>query len=63
MRDEFASVTHNDALVDYLFSEIDTSGPISFARFMELALYHPTLGYYRSGAHRIGERGDYVTSP
>ncbi|MGD9894495.1 MAG: class I SAM-dependent methyltransferase [Dehalococcoidia bacterium] len=34
-----------------------------FARFMELALYHPTLGYYRSGKRRIGERGDYITSP
>jgi SAM-dependent MidA family methyltransferase len=63
MRDEFASVTRNDTLAERLFSEIDASGPISFARFMELALYHPTLGYYRSGARRIGERGDYVTSP
>jgi SAM-dependent MidA family methyltransferase len=63
MRDEFASVTHNTALAQRLVAEIDAAGPMSFARFMELALYHPTLGYYRSGVRRIGGRGDYVTSP
>lgn len=63
MQDEFASVTRNDALVQIINAEITARGPVSFARFMELALYHPTLGYYRSGKRRIGERGDYVTSP
>ena len=63
MRDEFASVTRNDALLDVIAAEIDDRGPITFGRFMELALYHPALGYYRSGKRRIGERGDYVTSP
>jgi SAM-dependent MidA family methyltransferase len=60
---EFASVTRNDALLDVIVAEIRSRGPITFRRFMELALYHPTLGYYRSGRRRIGERGDYVTSP
>ena len=63
MCDEFASVTRNDALVDVIGAEIDARGAIPFARFMELALYHPTLGYYHSGKRRIGARGDYVTSP
>jgi SAM-dependent MidA family methyltransferase len=63
MPDEFASVTRNDALLDALADEIAASGPLTFERFMELALYHPALGYYRSGKRRIGERGDYVTSP
>ena len=63
MADEFASVTRNDALLDVIGAEIPARGPITFERFMELALYHPTLGYYRSGKRRIGERGDYVTSP
>jgi len=63
LADEFASVTRNDALVDVIGAEIDAYGPITFERFMELALYHPTLGYYRSGRRRVGERGDYVTSP
>jgi SAM-dependent MidA family methyltransferase len=37
-------------------------GQITFVRFMELALYHPQLGYYTSGAARIGKRGDFFTS-
>lgn len=43
---------------------IRREGPISFARFMEMALYHPAGGYYTGGARRIGfEGGDYFTSP
>lgn len=63
MPDEFASVTRNDALLDVIRDEITRQGPIPFARFMELALYTPGLGYYRSDARRIGQRGDYLTSP
>jgi SAM-dependent MidA family methyltransferase len=54
-------------LVAAIASEIAASGPIPFARFMELALYHPQLGYYvrpaESGAERIGWSGDFYTSP
>ncbi len=36
---------------------------MSFARFMDLALYDPAGGYYsRSGVDRIGPRGDFVTA-
>ncbi len=34
---------------------------ISFAEYMEWALYHPQQGYYTSRIP-VGERGDYVTS-
>ncbi len=37
--------------------------PIGFDQFMASALYHPTLGYYRSGAEKFGERGDFITAP
>ena len=37
-------------------------GTITFARFMELALYHPQFGYYTGGAARIGREGDFFTS-
>lgn len=43
-------------------AEIAARGPITFARFMEQALYHPALGYYSSGRAAIGRRGDYLTS-
>ena len=42
--------------------EIAARGPMDFARYMELALYHPQHGYYSSGHHRTGWRGDFVTS-
>ncbi len=41
----------------------DAGGWISFARFMELALYAPGLGYYSGGARKFGAAGDFVTAP
>lgn len=35
-------------------AEADADGTMTFARFMELALYHPQLGYYRRDRPRIG---------
>ncbi len=40
-----------------------TGGRISFARYMELALYAPGLGYYSAGSRKFGEAGDFVTAP
>ena len=42
--------------------EIAGSGPISFARFMELALYHPEWGYYEKHLGQTGRSGDFYTS-
>ena len=53
----------NPALIEEIRREILRSGDrITFARFMELALYHPQLGYYSSDRQRIGKAGDYFTS-
>ena len=38
-------------------------GWISFARYMELVLYDPALGYYTGGAPKLGAAGDFVTAP
>ncbi len=38
-------------------------GWISFARFMELALYAKDLGYYAGGAAKLGKGGDFTTAP
>ena len=38
-------------------------GWISFARYMELALHEPGLGYYAGGARKFGPGGDFVTAP
>jgi SAM-dependent MidA family methyltransferase len=38
-------------------------GWIPFARYMELALHEPGLGYYAGGARKFGAEGDFVTAP
>lgn len=44
--------------------EIEAGGGwISFARYMELALYTPGLGYYSAGSHKLGAAGDFITAP
>jgi len=49
-------------LVDLIRGRIRDGGPLPFATFMDLALYHPLHGYYRSGPP-IGRRGDFFTAP
>ncbi|HET7676338.1 MAG TPA: SAM-dependent methyltransferase [Candidatus Limnocylindrales bacterium] len=38
-------------------------GRIPFARFMQLALYEPGLGYYRRRSDRATRTGDFLTAP
>lgn len=45
-----------------LRQEVEQRGVLSFARFMEIALYCPKIGYYERGAGQVGGRGDYYTS-
>ena len=52
----------SDALKDLIVSHIRDRGPITAAAFMELALYHPELGYYGSAVRRSGAAGDFFTS-
>lgn len=55
---------HSAALIAKIGAELtDEGGWISFARFMELALYAPGLGYYAAGARKFGSAGDFVTAP
>jgi SAM-dependent MidA family methyltransferase len=49
-------------LIGIIRQEIERQGALSFARFMELALYHPQWGYYERQPHVIGRQGDYYTS-
>jgi SAM-dependent MidA family methyltransferase len=49
-------------LRELIADRIGTSGPISFAEFMELSLYHPELGYYARAARNTGRAGDFFTS-
>jgi SAM-dependent MidA family methyltransferase len=63
---ELSVSTGHPELIAAIAAEITVSGPIPFARFMELALYHPQFGYYMRApeqmVERIGWRGDFYTS-
>ena len=50
-------------LVALIREEIKAAGPMTFARFMELALYQPELGYYASGSRGPGRAADFLTAP
>ncbi len=55
---------HNPQLTELIRQEIKKSnGYISFARFMELALYAKELGYYCTGTQKFGKSGDFLTAP
>jgi SAM-dependent MidA family methyltransferase len=54
----------SEQLTSHIINEIvQEGGWISFARFMELALYTPKLGYYTGGAQKLGQDGDFTTAP
>lgn len=52
-----------DHLIQDIRKAIDNSpeGSLPFRTFMELCLYHPEYGYYRSARPKIGKDGDYYT--
>jgi SAM-dependent MidA family methyltransferase len=55
---------HSCAVKNMICSEITTAGGwIPFARYMELAIYSPGMGYYCSGTTKFGCAGDFVTAP
>ncbi len=45
-----------------LRQEAEAGGVVSFARFMEVALYRPKVGYYDRHLGQIGRSGDFYTS-
>jgi SAM-dependent MidA family methyltransferase len=52
-------------LVTLIRTEIEAAPDrrITFARFMDRALYEPALGYYRQRADRPTNAGDFLTAP
>ena len=58
------ALAHSEKLAALIRGEIAANdGWISFARYMELALYAPGLGYYAAGARKLGRDGDFITAP
>lgn len=63
MPDRLLEDNSNLLLVEIISDRIAKSGAITFAEFMDLALYHPQYGYYTTKAVNIGAQGDFFTSP
>lgn len=58
------ALAHSAALRARIVERIaEAGGWISFADYMQLALYAPGLGYYSAGAVKFGDDGDFVTAP
>lgn len=51
------------SLIDSLKETLVNDKTLSFAEYMQHALYHPQFGYYTSGLQKIGAKGDFVTAP
>ncbi len=45
-----------------LLQRIHEHGPLTFADFMDIALYDPEVGYYATADRRSGRGGDFYTS-
>lgn len=58
------AIQHQRKLLDYLQHKTQQQGGVlSFADFMQLALYAPGLGYYSAGLDKLGASGDFITAP
>ena len=58
------TATGNPQLIEAIRADIAAQGGrITFARFMDLALYHPEWGYYHAAQRRPGRPGDFLTAP
>jgi len=61
---DVAAKEHSATLVKMIHAAIaDSAGAISFAEFMQLALYAPGYGYYSGGLQKFGSAGDFTTAP
>ena len=59
-----AETLHSQLLAQKIQQEIiANNGAISFSKYMEMALYTPGLGYYAAGRTKLGQQGDFTTSP
>jgi len=56
--------SHSQTLARLIQKEIQAqNGQVSFAKYMEMALYAPGLGYYAAGKNKLGSKGDFTTAP
>src|ERR1700719_4169368 len=49
-------------LQQLIIERVQREGPLTFAEYMQMALYEPGYGYYVTGPAKMGWEGDYFTS-
>eukprot|EP00468_Gymnochlora_sp_CCMP2014_P002914 CAMPEP_0167752762 /NCGR_PEP_ID=MMETSP0110_2-20121227/7323_1 /TAXON_ID=629695 /ORGANISM="Gymnochlora sp., Strain CCMP2014" /LENGTH=498 /DNA_ID=CAMNT_0007638423 /DNA_START=40 /DNA_END=1536 /DNA_ORIENTATION=+ len=59
---EGTSKSPPNALENELLAKISTTGPLSLADYVYIAMGHPSLGYYQT-KEVIGYKGDFITAP
>ncbi|MGB5332933.1 MAG: SAM-dependent methyltransferase [Woeseiaceae bacterium] len=58
------SADHSVRVAEFIRARMaDAGGSLSFAEYMQHALYAPGLGYYTAGSSKFGPDGDFVTAP
>ena len=57
------ALQHSAELQSLILETAREENGIPFAKYMELAMYAPGLGYYSAGASKFGEEGDFITAP
>ena len=58
------SERHSRRVAEHIADRIrQAGGSLSFAEYMQEALYAPGLGYYSAGSRKFGPGGDFVTAP
>lgn len=57
-----AEIKKHDNVEQLIIDHITGFGPITFAEFMDKALYYPELGYYVSTRKPFGDQGDFITN-
>jgi SAM-dependent MidA family methyltransferase len=63
--DKMMTIKNNSLDITQIITDYIENKPekkITFAEYMNLALYHPECGYYSSGNAEIGKQGDFFTS-
>ncbi|WP_029147945.1 class I SAM-dependent methyltransferase [Methylophilus sp. 5] len=59
-----AAQQHCSTLLAHIQQQVQQQGGwLSFADYMQMALYTPHLGYYSGDANKFGTGGDFVTAP
>lgn len=63
-RPDAEALAASRALLDRIAAQLAAQRNwISFARYMQMALHEPGLGYYAAGSTKLGAAGDFVTAP